>query len=359
MMLRSDGSPWPAFALVVAAGAACAALVALGNPGNMGVCGACFLRDASGALGLFSGKGPKIFRPELMGVVAGALVFVIARRGFVARSGSYAAARFGLGVWMAIGALVFLGCPFRMMQRIGGGDVNAMIGLLGFVPGVGLAVWFEKRGYSIGRTTPAPHAVGAIGPAFFVGLTALFIGGALVGPGPGDGGPPAHAPWLVSLAIATGVGAVLSATGFCVVTGARQVFLAPKRMLVAAGLLAAGYAIVAAITGRLALSTTGQPAAHDDHLWNVLSLVLVGLTAAFAGGCPVRQLVMTGEGNGDAFATTMGVLVGGALAHTLGLASSGAGTTGAGRVAVVIGIVVVVAYAAAITARHRADSTAT
>ncbi len=358
MMLRRDGSPWLAFALVLAAGAACAALVALGNPGNMGVCGACFLRDASGALGFFSSKGPKIFRPELMGVVAGALVLALARRNFVARSGSYAAARFGLGVFMAIGALVFLGCPFRMMQRIGGGDVSAMIGLLGFVPGVGVAVWFEKRGYSIGRTTPAPAALGAIGPAFFVGLTALFLGGVLVGPGPGVGGPPAHAPWLQSLGIATAVGAVLSVTGFCVVSGARQVFLAPKRMLVATALLAAGYAAVAMLTGHFSLGVAGQPAAHGDHVWNVLALVLVGLTAAFAGGCPVRQLVMTGEGNGDAFTTTMGVLVGGALAHTLGLASSGAGTTNAGRVAVVIGIVVVVAYAAAITARHRADSTA-
>jgi len=42
-------------------------LVYLGNPGNMGVCGACFLRDVTGALGMI--VGPRIFRPEVAGVM--------------------------------------------------------------------------------------------------------------------------------------------------------------------------------------------------------------------------------------------------------------------------------------------------
>ena len=67
-MLRQETTPRLAYALLAAVGAACAFLVIEGNPGNMGICGACFLRDTGGALGLFA-KGPKIFRPELLGIV--------------------------------------------------------------------------------------------------------------------------------------------------------------------------------------------------------------------------------------------------------------------------------------------------
>ena len=53
---------------------------------------------------------------------------------------------------------------------------------------------------------------------------------------------------------------------------------------------------------------------------------------------------MTGEGNGDAAMAVMAILFGGALSHGLGLASSGAGTTPAGRTAIVIGLVLAAGY---------------
>lgn len=353
-MLRSDTSP-PRLGYVLAAavGGLAAVLVALGNPGNMGICGACFLRDLSGALGFFSGKGPKIFRPEVAGVVLGALAWVVARGRFVARSGSHAAARFFFGLWMALGALVFLGCPFRMLQRLGGGDANALVGLVGFVGGVGAGLAFERRGYSVGKTSEAPRAVGLLGPLAIVILLVLFVrGGFLAGPGPGADGPPAHAPWTAALLISLAAGVLLSATGFCAVSAARQVFLKRKRMLFGALLLIGGYAAVSAATGRFRWGFDGQPAAHTDALWNALSLGLVGLAGVLAGGCPVRQMVMAGEGNGDAFLSVAGLVVGGALAHNWGIASSGAGTTGVGRWTVVLGLVICAAYAAW-TARAR------
>lgn len=346
-MLRSDISGtrlWIAFGLTVLVGCGAAVLVGLGNPGNMGICGACFLRDAAGSLDLAE-RGPKIFRPELAGLVLGALLFTVLSGRYGARSGSHAATRFFFGLWMGIGALVFLGCPFRMLQRIGGGDLNAVVGLAGFIPGVGLGLFFEKRGYNIGKTAVVNPAVGLLGPLTFVAMLALFLAGDfLTGPGPGAEGKPPHAPWMASLGIAAGAGAILAATRFCAVTAARQVFLKEKRMLLATGLLIAGYAAVSAIGGRFTLSFDGQPAAHSDHLWSILSLVLVGLCGCLTGGCPVRQLVMTGEGNGDAFMTVMGLLIGGALAHNLELASSGAGTTPNGRAAIVVGLVLSVAY---------------
>jgi YedE family putative selenium metabolism protein len=356
-MLRGDVTRktlWTGLGLTAMVGAACAVLVAQGNPGNMGICGACFLRDLAGTLGLISGEGPRIFRPEVAGVVLGALAWVLALRKYAARSGSFAVTRLFFGVWMAFGALVFLGCPFRMLQRLGGGDLNAAVGAAGFVAGVGAGAFFERRGLSVGRTAVVAPAVGILGPVAILMVLVLFLaGGLLLGPGPGEEAGPPHAPWLVSMAVALLAGAAMSGTGFCAVSAARQVFLRPKRMLAAAGLLVAAYALVSLATGRFKLGFDGQPVAHTEGLWNALAMGLVGLTGVLAGGCPVRQMVMAGEGNGDAFLTVVGLVLGGGLAHNLGLASSGAGTTPAGRWAVIAGLVVSLLYAAAMTARRR------
>src|SRR5262249_59661990 len=96
-----------------------------------------------GAFNLYAGDDPKlprIFRPEVEGLILGAFLLGVCRLKFEARAGSYAGARFFLGIWMGIGALVFLGCPFRMLQRLGGGDLNAVVRLGGFLPGVGVGV---------------------------------------------------------------------------------------------------------------------------------------------------------------------------------------------------------------------------
>lgn len=344
-------------ALVALVGASAAALVAAGNPGNMGLCGACFLRDLGGALGLIT-PGPKgrpaVVRPELVGVVLGALGLAVARGRFVARSGSHAASRFVLGVWMGLGALVFLGCPFRMLQRLGGGDGNALVGLAGFVPGVLLGLAFERKGYTVGRTQPAPAAVGLQGPLLFLLLlVAAEAGWLAAAPRPTSGGPPPRAPAAAALGIGLAAGAILSTTGFCAVNAARQLVTKPRGMALAALVFVAAYAAVAAATGRFSAGFAGQPIAHQDALWNALPMALVGLAGALAGGCPVRQVVMTGEGNGDAFVATCGILVGGVVAHGVGAVSTPDGSTPAGRLLVGIGLVWTIGYAVLATAAAR------
>ena len=356
-MLRGDGPILPGLALAAAIGVACGVLVWQGNPGNMGICGACFLRDVTGALGMI--EKPRIFRPEVAGVMLGALAWVVAARRYGARSGSFAVTRFFFGTWMAIGALVFLGCPFRMLQRIGGGDMNAVIGAGGFLAGVGLGHFFERRGYTVGRTQVVAAPVGLVGPAVAVIVLLLFVGRMLKGPPPGSTDKPDHAKWLVALAISGVAGIALSATGFCAVSAARQIFLKRKRMLLAALLLIAGYAAVAIATGGFRGSFGGQPIAHRDVAWSVLAMALVGLCGVLAGGCPVRQMVMAGEGNGDAFMTVAGITAGGAIAHNLGLVSTSdapsiaGGPTELGKWAVGIGLAVALAYATGITFGRR------
>ena len=84
----------------------------------------------------------------------------------------------------------------------------------------------------------------------------------------------------------------------------------------------------------------GQPVAHTQSLWNLLGMYAVGFAAVLAGGCPLRQLVLAGQGSADAAVTVLGLFAGAAACHNFGLASSGEGTTPNGRVALIICIVI-------------------
>jgi len=86
-----------------------------------------------------------------------------------------------------------------------------------------------------------------------------------------------------------------------------------------------------------------QPVAHTDHLWDFLGMSLLGLAATLIGGCPLRNLILTGEGDTDAGMTVLGCIVGAGIAHNFLLASSPNGTGDWGPVAVIIGLVFCVA----------------
>ena len=90
----------------------------MGNPANMGICVACFERDISGALGLHRAAVVQYLRPEILGFVLGSLLAAMAFREFKPRGGSSPVIRFVLGMVAAIGALVFLGCPWRAILRM-------------------------------------------------------------------------------------------------------------------------------------------------------------------------------------------------------------------------------------------------
>ncbi len=79
-------------------------------------------------------------------------------------------------------------------------------------------------------------------------------------------------------------------------------------------------------------------------------MLLAGLAFALAGGCPGRQLFLSGEGDGDAGIFVLGMIFGAAFAHNFttagipdkvveGVVQIG-GLTTAGMVAVVLGLVV-------------------
>lgn len=99
------------------------------------------------------------------------------------------------------------------------------------------------------------------------------------------------------------------------------------------------------IVGKFNLGFASQPVAHSDGLWNFLGMALAGWGSVLLGGCPLRQIILSGEGNVDSVITVLGMIAGAAVAHNFGLASSGKGPTFNGQVAVIIGFVLVFAIA--------------
>ena len=329
-------------------GVIAATLARLGNPVNMGFCIACFLRDIAGALGLHQAAAVQYIRPEIPGLVLGSLAAALVKKEFAPRGGSAPVTRFVLGFFVMIGCLMFLGCPFRMILRLAGGDGNALLGLVGFAAGILAGVFFLNRGYSLKRTYKQPAKEGWVLPVMMVVLLALLIAASAfihfteAGGGPGG----MHAAVWVSLAAGLIVGALAQRTRLCMVGGIRDLILfrEPKLLLGFAAIFAAALLANLAL-GSFAPGFIEQPVAHTDGLWNALGMFLAGYGCVLLGGCPLRQLVLSGEGNADSAAAVLGLMVGAAFAHNFGLAASGAGPTGAGKIAVMIGIAAVSALA--------------
>lgn len=329
-------------------------LVFFGNPANMGFCIACFLRDTAGGLGLHAAKAVQYIRPEISGLVLGALGAAFLHGEFSPKGGSSPLTRFILGFFAMLGCLMFLGCPFRMLLRIAGGDLNALVGLVGFVGGIYAGIFFLNRGYSLKRTYKMTTTEGSLLPVIAITLLAFVISApAFIHFTKAGGGPGAmHAAVIVSLAAGLGVGYLTQRTRFCMIAGIRDLILFKETKMLwgfVAVIIAAMLANFAlgAFAGKafFKLGFAAQPIAHTDALWNILGLFLAGFACVLLGGCPMRQLVLAGEGNSDSAVTLLGLLVGAAFAHNFGLASSANGPTANGQIAVIIGIVVVTAIA--------------
>jgi len=316
-----------------------------GNPPNMGICVACFLRDIAGAIGLHRAGVVQYIRPEIIGFILGAFITSFLFREFRSRGGASPMIRFVMGAFIMIGALVFLGCPTRMMIRLAGGDLNAITALAGMVVGVLIGIFFLKRGFNLGRATKMHPMVGWIMPLVMVGLLlfAIFKPGFIFASEKGPGAM--FAPIAISIVVGLVVGFLAQRTRMCFVGAWRDIFLVKDFYLVS-GVIAFFIAVLVTNYAIGNFGTDGiyhwgfaeQPVAHDNHLWNFLGMSLVGLAATLIGGCPLRNCILTGEGDTDAGMTVLGFLAGAAFAHNFLLASSPNGTGTWGPVALIIGL---------------------
>ena len=337
-------------------GVLAAYLQKLGNPANMGVCVACFTRDICGALGMQRADIVQYLRPEIPAFCLGAFLAALIFGEFKPRSGSSPMVRFILGMFAMIGALIFLGCPWRAMLRLAGGDWNAILGIIGLVVGIGIGVIFLKGGFSLGRSYGGKAVAGLAMPFVMVVLLVLAYYYPVFGEegkaalfksvkGPGA----AHAPILWSAGLGLLIGFLAQRTRFCTVGGFRDAVLMGDFHLlsgVIAFLVAAfvmNYVVFQQFHPGFTLGVDeagkviNQPAAHTVHWLNFAGMALAGLAFTLAGGCPGRQVFLSGEGDGDAAVFVMGMVVGAAVSHNFALVGAAPNAS----YIVVIGLVIV------------------
>lgn len=318
-------------------------LVRAGNPANMGICVACFIRDIAGGLGLHRAAPVQYLRPEIAGFILGAFLIALASGEIRVRGGSSPLMRFFIGFVIMVGALIFLGCPLRMLLRLSAGDLNALVGLFGFIAGISTGVFFLKRGFSLDRASQQSTGNGLFIPLVALSLLALVI----IAPAFiffSDSGPGSfRAPLLLSLAAGLLVGVLVQRSRLCQAGCFRDLMLVRDPHLLYGSLAIVGSALVLNLSfGYFNLGFANQPVAHTASLWNFMGLWIVGLGATLLGGCPLRQMVMAGEGNTDAGMTFFGMLAGAAIAHNFGLAASSAGVPLNGQVAAALSALVLV-----------------
>ena len=334
-------------------GLAAVLLAKMGNPGNMGFCIACFIRDIAGGVKMHTAPVVQYIRPEIIGIVLGAMAMALIGGEFKAQGGSAPVSRFTLGFFVMVGALMFLGCPLRMVIRLGGGDGNAIFGLLGFVAGVWCGTVFLNKGFTFKRSYNMPKLEGFVLPAVNVVLLVLLLSGAAVlafsEKGPGS----MHAPIAVALIVGLVVGALAQKSRLCMAGGIRDAIML-KDFHLLWGFIAIFVAVLVGnlVLGKFKPGFDGQPVAFNtlvsgNFLWAFLGMFLVGLASILLGGCPLRQLILAGAGSSDAVMAVLGMTVGAAFCHNFGFASSGDGTTANGHIAVIVGIVVTLVIALA------------
>ncbi|HBO37754.1 MAG TPA: YedE-related selenium metabolism membrane protein [Pasteurellaceae bacterium] len=321
---------WP-----VVAGAALGIVAPLltyyGNPPNMGFCAACFLRDTAGAVGMHQAAALQYIRPELIGLIFGALLSAFLAKEFRPRGGSSPFIRIGLGFFAMIGALTFLGCPWRAYLRLGGGDLTAVAGIVGLFAGILGGIFFANRNFSLGKAHTQSKATGLI--AIFITAT-LFIGLLthfsfsenlplyFSQKGPGS----QHAGLWLSLGAGLLLGVLMQKSRFCSIGAFRNFVLFRDTGLLNGVLALVLFAMITnSLLGQFKLGFENQPIAHNQYIWNFLAMALCGLCFSLGGGCPGKQLVHLGEGDNNSAMFILGMLLGAAAAHRLTLAASGTG----------------------------------
>jgi YedE family putative selenium metabolism protein len=214
------------------------------------------------------------------------------------------------------------------------------------VAGIVIGIAFLWNGFSLGRSYPVKKAAGYIMPVVAVTLLAFVILKPSFGPEGASAiffsekGPGAMAaPVAIALAVGLLVGWWAQRSRFCTVGALRDLIMLRDAHLFNGVMAFLAAALVTnLILGQFRFGFEGQPVAHTNVLWNAMGMVLSGLAFTLAGGCPGRQFIMSGEGDGDAAVFILGMLVGAGIAHNFSLASSPAGPGAFGPAATVVGL---------------------
>lgn len=318
------------------AGVLGAFLVFFGNPG---FCFSCFTRGLTNVAAGFCGVEAVLhLRPEIPAFVLGSFLSAFSAKEFRPRGGSSPLLRLLLGFFTMVGAKIFLGCTWRAYARLAEGDWNALAGIAGVIAGVGAGVYFLRQGFTLGRAGKVSVRSGALLPLISCVLLAILLFRPVFFPA---SGPDMS---LVSVALSVGVGLLVGwmaqKSRYCTVGAIRNLIMARDAHLLY-GIIAF---LIASFTMNILLDQfmpgfDNQPLEHTNHLWNFLGMLLLGLAATFAGGCPGRQFVLSGQGDGDAAVFLLGMLAGGLFSCLVPLTGLSEGVTAYGMAAVALGII--------------------
>lgn len=340
-----DGHFWTVLSAGLLLGVLGVLLSVWGNPENSGICVSCFLENSAGSLGLHDNPRMQYLRPELIGFVLGAALSSAAFREFRSRGGSAPLPRLFSGIFLMVGCAVFIGCPIKLFLRFTAGDLTAASGVAGLIGGVWIGLKGLAGGVNLGRPDRQRGGSGFWVPAFF----ALLLGFLILRPGflvfSTRGSAAEAAPPLLALGAGLVLGGLAQRSRFCITGSVRDTLLMGRRSHLLWGLLTfISVAVVANIaTGRFHPGLYGQPGAHLEYLWSFLGMGLVGWISVLIGGCPFRQLIKAGEGDADAGLVVVGMLIGGGLVQSLGIAATAAGVPLYGKTAVILGFIFILA----------------
>jgi len=219
--------------------------------------------------------------------------------------------------------------------------------MIGLITGVYIGIKFIDGGFSIGK----PIQIPMINAIFIPALMILFLIVLIWEPSfislSTKGAGAEHAPFFLSLFAGLVIGALAQRTGFCITGGIARLFLwGPKELKgcpKTSGLLigVVSFFLVALfaslLTGQFLLGLHGQPSSNESYGWSFLGMLMVGFGSVLIRGCPFRQVVLAGQGDLDAGAAVLGMLVGGALVQNWRLGGNAVGTPYEGQLAVLLG----------------------
>ncbi len=296
----------------------------VGNPANMGFCSICFVRDTAGAFGLHNFQGGMYIRPEFLGIVFGALLGALGYGEFKAKAANNGLISFILGTVGMCGALIFLGCPWRAIGRLAGGDLTAVSGICGLIIGIFIASIFLIKGFSLGEKKEQPSLNKWIFPAIVGIITAVFVaiqmGWISTSPAlfnelppfetaPKTGPAALHAPILYSILGGLLLGFLIQRSRFCTVGAFRDIFLFKRFHFFWGVLIFLGVGMgVNLALGQFKFGIEGQPFAHNFTALSFMAMCVAGMAFTFAGGCPGRQIVLAAQGDGNAVMFVLGMV---------------------------------------------------
>jgi YedE family putative selenium metabolism protein len=196
-----------------------------------------------------------------------------------------------------------------------------------------------RRGFDFNRASSLPFVAGMIVPIAMVGMLLLIFLKPVHLKYSEVGFGAEHAAVGLSLGGGLLVGVLAQRSRLCFMGAWRDLFLIRNTYLLT-GVIACfvGALAVNILFGQFRLGFENQPTAHTSHLWNFLGMTLVGLAAALLGACPLRQIILSGQGDTDAAVTVLGMVVGGAIAANFDLSSCDGKVVAFGPAAVMVGL---------------------